>query len=274
MGARGLHRTERSISPSTRLSPPSLLRSQAAKEVVLAQKPVISDDSGNLDPVLLDKLMRNMASLSSIYHKLPEQFVSRQRLAVQKAAELQVRGGGWGEDEEGLREGNCILPFSISSPHLPPQLQGHQFEEEEPESGEGALTGGATTAVAPAPALAAPPAAPVGDLLDLNDPVPATPAPTAGVEGGLCAYVHEQEGGTTASQTFSLYSSPTPSPSHRPRSLSSPHLFPLQRQQGGWTTCWGAWASRGGRHLPQLPRAPPSRCCWRTRPRACASPAS
>ena len=61
--------------------------------MVLAQKPVITDDAGNLDPVLLEKLLRQIATLASIYHKPPEMFVSRQRLAVQKADELQVRRG-------------------------------------------------------------------------------------------------------------------------------------------------------------------------------------
>lgn len=69
----------------------------AAKEVVLAQKPVITDDTGALDPALLDKLLRQMATLSSIYHKPAELFVNRQRLAVQKAAELE---GHKFEDED------------------------------------------------------------------------------------------------------------------------------------------------------------------------------
>ncbi|GAX83225.1 hypothetical protein CEUSTIGMA_g10651.t1 [Chlamydomonas eustigma] len=62
---------------------------EAAKDVVLAQKPVITDDVGNLDQGLLDQLLRQVATLSSVYHKPPEMFVSRQRLAVQKADELQ-----------------------------------------------------------------------------------------------------------------------------------------------------------------------------------------
>jgi hypothetical protein len=33
-----------------------------------------------------------MSTLSAVYHKPPETFVSRQRLAVAKAEELQVRG--------------------------------------------------------------------------------------------------------------------------------------------------------------------------------------
>jgi len=47
----------------------------AAQEVVLASKPVISDNSFDLDPDLLDMLVMNLSSLSSIYHKPPEFFV-------------------------------------------------------------------------------------------------------------------------------------------------------------------------------------------------------
>ncbi|KAG0484832.1 hypothetical protein HPP92_008911 [Vanilla planifolia] len=50
---------------------------EAAKDVVLAEKPVISDDSNSLDPSLLDELLANIATLSSVYHKPPETFVSR-----------------------------------------------------------------------------------------------------------------------------------------------------------------------------------------------------
>jgi len=49
---------------------------EAAKDVVLAEKPVISDDSNQLDPSLLDELLANISTLSSVYHKPPEAFVS------------------------------------------------------------------------------------------------------------------------------------------------------------------------------------------------------
>lgn len=45
---------------------------EAAKDVVLAEKPVISDDSNQLDPSLLDELLGNISTLSSVYHKPPE----------------------------------------------------------------------------------------------------------------------------------------------------------------------------------------------------------
>ncbi|KAJ7005380.1 hypothetical protein NC653_010012 [Populus alba x Populus x berolinensis] len=39
---------------------------EAAKDVVLAEKPVISDDSNQLDPSLLDELLANISTLSSV----------------------------------------------------------------------------------------------------------------------------------------------------------------------------------------------------------------
>ncbi|XP_027360597.1 beta-adaptin-like protein C isoform X3 [Abrus precatorius] len=50
---------------------------EAAKDVVLAEKPVITDDSNQLDSSLLDELLVNIATLSSVYHKPPDVFVTR-----------------------------------------------------------------------------------------------------------------------------------------------------------------------------------------------------
>jgi len=50
---------------------------EAAKVVVLGEKPVIEDDTFNLDPQLLNNLIGQIATLSSIYHKPPEAFVTR-----------------------------------------------------------------------------------------------------------------------------------------------------------------------------------------------------
>ena len=45
---------------------------EAAKQVVLAEKPVIADTSSNLEPDLLAILLANLSTLSSVYHKPPE----------------------------------------------------------------------------------------------------------------------------------------------------------------------------------------------------------
>lgn len=50
---------------------------EAAKMVVLGDKPVIEDDTFKLDPSLLNILIGQIATLSSVYHKPPEAFVIR-----------------------------------------------------------------------------------------------------------------------------------------------------------------------------------------------------
>ncbi|XP_046842266.1 AP-1 complex subunit beta-1-like [Xenia sp. Carnegie-2017] len=47
----------------------------AAKEVVLAEKPLISEDTDLLEPTLLDELICHISSLASVYHKPPSAFV-------------------------------------------------------------------------------------------------------------------------------------------------------------------------------------------------------
>ncbi|CAJ0890810.1 7907_t:CDS:10 [Entrophospora sp. SA101] len=47
----------------------------AAKAVVLSEKPGITTESENMEPALLDELLLNISSLSSIYHKSPQTFI-------------------------------------------------------------------------------------------------------------------------------------------------------------------------------------------------------
>lgn len=47
----------------------------AAKEVVLAEKPLISEETDLLEPTLLDELICHISSLASVYHKPPTAFV-------------------------------------------------------------------------------------------------------------------------------------------------------------------------------------------------------
>ncbi|CAH0388192.1 AP-1 complex subunit beta-1 [Capsicum chinense] len=47
----------------------------AAKEVVLAEKPLISEETDLLEPTLLDELICHISSLASVYHKPPTTFV-------------------------------------------------------------------------------------------------------------------------------------------------------------------------------------------------------
>ena len=52
---------------------------EAAKAVVLSEKPLITDASIRMDESLLDELIGYISSLASVYHKPPETFVSKLR---------------------------------------------------------------------------------------------------------------------------------------------------------------------------------------------------
>lgn len=112
--------------------------SQAAKDVVLAEKPVITDDSNLLDPSLLDELLVNIATLSSVYHKSPDAFVTRTHSSAQKTEEDDYPEGS----ESGYSESSANPANGAASPP----------------------TSSYTVPASVAPA-SPPPAAPVPDLL-------------------------------------------------------------------------------------------------------------
>ena len=68
----------------------------AAKEVVLAEKPLISEETDLLEPALLDELICHIASLSSVYHKPPGSFtdsrVPLRRITLPQRAEATASG--------------------------------------------------------------------------------------------------------------------------------------------------------------------------------------
>lgn len=62
---------------------------QIAKSVVLSDKPPITTTIQSLPPALLDRLLTELSTLASVYHKPPESFIGQGRYgadAVQKAA--------------------------------------------------------------------------------------------------------------------------------------------------------------------------------------------
>ncbi|CAA7394837.1 unnamed protein product [Spirodela intermedia] len=67
---------------------------EAAKDIVLAEKPVISDDSNQLDASLLDELLANIATLSSVFHKPPEAFVTRAKPSAPRPDDDDFPDGG------------------------------------------------------------------------------------------------------------------------------------------------------------------------------------
>ena len=79
---------------------------EAAKLVVLGDKPVIEDDTFRLEPNLLNLLVGQIATLSSIYHKPPEAFVVRAKRGGMAGDSMGV--GDDEEDEEEYEDENDV----------------------------------------------------------------------------------------------------------------------------------------------------------------------
>lgn len=81
---------------------------EAAKKVVLTEKPPIEDDNVITDTKVLNKLMKNISMLASVYHKLPETFIlkknsstSRKKVSsIDDAENTSADTGGTGEDKD------------------------------------------------------------------------------------------------------------------------------------------------------------------------------
>ena len=102
------------------LSFPVLPILQAAKDVVLAEKPVIGDDSNLLDSSLLDELLANVATLSSVYHKPPEAFVTRAKTTQKTDDEDFPEGSDAGYSEPSAQAaggGSASPPTSSDAPY-------------------------------------------------------------------------------------------------------------------------------------------------------------
>lgn len=88
----------------------------AAKEVVLAEKPLISEETDLLEPSLLDELICHIGSLASVYHKPPSAFVEGQRVALRRA--LPPRHNSVGSAEEagvaGAGDQSTVIPSADS----------------------------------------------------------------------------------------------------------------------------------------------------------------
>jgi hypothetical protein len=52
---------------------------ELAKKIILCEKPTISEDSGTLEPQILDKFTGNISMLSSVYYRQPDTFVKKIR---------------------------------------------------------------------------------------------------------------------------------------------------------------------------------------------------
>ncbi|XP_022969978.1 beta-adaptin-like protein B isoform X3 [Cucurbita maxima] len=94
---------------------------EAAKDVVLSEKPVIGDDSNLLDSSLLDELLANVATLSSVYHKPPEAFVTRTKIAQRTDEEDFPEGSDTGYSESPVHVGGAMPPTTSDAPYSVPK---------------------------------------------------------------------------------------------------------------------------------------------------------
>ncbi|CAH1110201.1 unnamed protein product [Psylliodes chrysocephalus] len=78
----------------------------AAKEVVLADKPLISEETDLLEPTLLDELICHISSLASVYHKPPTAFVEGRSAGIRKT--LPARQGS--ADDSASAPETTVIP--------------------------------------------------------------------------------------------------------------------------------------------------------------------
>lgn len=88
----------------------------AAKEVVLADKPLISEETDLLEPTLLDELVCHISSLASVYHKPPAAFVEGRGAGVRKSLPAAARSSesaattGEGAAASGAAASSSVIP--------------------------------------------------------------------------------------------------------------------------------------------------------------------
>merc|ERR1719464_1649444 len=76
----------------------------ASRKVVLAERPVISAETFSLPQEYLTLLLENLSSLSSVYHRPPEEFVRGSRKVVFMPCEVEDESDGSSSDEDDEEE--------------------------------------------------------------------------------------------------------------------------------------------------------------------------
>mmetsp|Transcript_77127 Transcript_77127/g.178903 ORF Transcript_77127/g.178903 Transcript_77127/m.178903 type:complete len:911 (+) Transcript_77127:109-2841(+) len=76
---------------------------EGAKHVVLGDKPSIRDDSQTIERGLLDKLISDLALMSSVYHKPPDEFVTRIATSAPQAADEAPEDEEYDEEDRQAR---------------------------------------------------------------------------------------------------------------------------------------------------------------------------
>ncbi|VDP70476.1 unnamed protein product, partial [Echinostoma caproni] len=131
----------------------------AAKEVVLAEKPLISEETDMLEPTLLDELICHLASLASVYHRPPSSFVEGRHVARRQ---LPARVGHMGAAGEAGTGKDVVVSGTTAPTVIPTQetligdlldidLGGKPTAYDAPQSqySGSLLTGGPLTTVVP-----------------------------------------------------------------------------------------------------------------------------
>jgi AP-1 complex subunit beta-1 len=114
---------------------------EAAKMVVLGDKPVIEDDTFRLEPALLNVLIGQIATLSSVYHKPPEAFVVRgPRVGATEEYDEE-------EDEEAYEDENDVGEDGGGADLL--DMGGLGITDNAPAQGGGDVFGGVSGAKEP-----------------------------------------------------------------------------------------------------------------------------
>lgn len=91
----------------------------AAKEVVLCERPLISEETDTLEPNLLNELTCHLASLASVYHRPPNSFVESRYLV---ASQMPSRGNALqaAANKPALPPVPTVIPSQVSWPPLLP----------------------------------------------------------------------------------------------------------------------------------------------------------
>lgn len=170
---------------------------EAARAVVLSEKPEIADDTFTIDALLLEELMTHIATLSSIYHKPPEAFVMKNIAVTSEEQDDEVEEEELGEEEKVDMGGaaNTSLPAAPA-----------------PKAGGGNdlldLMDDYTPTPPPAPAAAPVAAAPKpagNDLLDMFGASSPPTAPTATTAGPVKVKIVTPEVGQGVFMSAAMY---------------------------------------------------------------------
>uniref|UniRef100_A0A672R290 AP complex subunit beta n=1 Tax=Sinocyclocheilus grahami TaxID=75366 RepID=A0A672R290_SINGR len=85
----------------------------AAKEVVLAEKPLISEETDLIEPTLLEELICHIGTLASVYHKPPSAFVEGSRGVQHKRLPARAGSGESAESPDVGHSGPSEAPPAV-----------------------------------------------------------------------------------------------------------------------------------------------------------------